>query len=306
MTATPVLASTREELRSWRAQRPGRVALVPTMGALHEGHASLMRTAREHADTVVVSVFVNPLQFGEGEDLDRYPRTLDADLEVCAAEGVDVVFAPSVDEVYPHGVRSERGVTVDPGRLGEILDGESRPGHFTGVLTVVAKLLGLVQPDVAVFGQKDYQQLALITRMVGDLCLPVEVVGAETVREDDGLALSSRNRYLDADQRIAAVALSRALRAAQDRASYGVPSARWAAMRVLKAEPAVELDYLALTGVDLGEPPAHGEGRILVAARVGTTRLIDNMPIVFGTLPQAGTPTGGPTTRSSAVREGSS
>ncbi|WP_457205492.1 pantoate--beta-alanine ligase [Nocardioides sp. P5_C9_2] len=304
MTTTPVLAATREELRS-RARRPGRVALVPTMGALHEGHASLMRTAREHADTVVVSVFVNPLQFGEGEDLDRYPRTLEADLELCAAEGVDVVFAPSVQEMYPYGVRSERAVTVDPGRLGAILDGESRPGHFTGVLTVVAKLFGLVQPDVAVFGQKDYQQLALITRMAGDLCLPVEVVGAETVREPDGLALSSRNRYLDADQRRAAVALSRALRAAQERASYGVPAARWAAMSVLKAEPGIDIDYLALTSTDLGEPPETGEGRILVAARVDTTRLIDNMPIVLDVAhpayAPAGTPSGG-----STIHEGSS
>lgn len=296
MTTTPVLASTREELTAWRAQRPGRVALVPTMGALHEGHASLLRTAREHADTVVASVFVNPLQFGEGEDLDRYPRTLDVDLELCAAEGVDAVFAPSVDEVYPLGVRSDRAVTVHPGPLGDLLEGASRPGHFTGVLTVVAKLLGLVQPDVAVFGQKDFQQLALITRMVGDLCLPVEVVGAETVREADGLALSSRNRYLDADQRRAAVVLSRALRAAQARASYGVPAARWAAMSVLEAEPAVELDYLALTSTDLGDPPETGEGRILVAARVGTTRLIDNMAICFDRVPQAGTPTGGSTT----------
>ncbi|WP_107774803.1 pantoate--beta-alanine ligase [Nocardioides sediminis] len=296
MTTTPVLASTREELRAWRAQRPGRVAFVPTMGALHDGHASLMRTARKHADTVVVSVFVNPLQFAEGEDLDRYPRTLEADLEVCAAEGVDVVFAPSVEEVYPHGVRNQQGVTVDPGHLATILDGASRPGHFTGVLTVVAKLFGLVQPDVAVFGEKDYQQLALITRMAADLCLPVEVVGAPTVREDDGLAMSSRNRYLDPDQRRAAVALSRALRAAQERASYGVPAARWAAMSVLRAEPAVELDYLALTSPDLGEAPETGEGRILVAARVGTTRLIDNMQIFFDHLPQAGTPTGGSTT----------
>lgn len=296
MTTTPVLASTREELRAWRAQRPGRVAFVPTMGALHDGHASLMRTARKHADTVVVSVFVNPLQFAEGEDLDRYPRTLEADLEVCAAEGVGVVFAPSVEEVYPYGVRHQQGVTVEPGHLGTILDGASRPGHFTGVLTVVAKLFGLVQPDVAVFGEKDYQQLALITRMAADLCLPVEVVGAPTVREDDGLALSSRNRYLDADQRRAAVALSRALRAAQERASYGVPAARWAAMSVLRAEPAVELDYLALTSPDLGEPPETGEGRILVAARVGSTRLIDNMQIFFDHLPQAGTPTGGSTT----------
>ena len=255
------------------------------MGALHEGHASLMRTAREAtAGPVVVSIFVNPMQFAPTEDLDRYPRTLDADLEVCAAEGVDVVFAPAVEEMYPGGFSHDSvadGVTVAPGALATILDGESRPGHFDGVLTVVAKLFGLVRPDVAVFGQKDYQQLTLIRRMVRDLCLGIEIVGAETVREPDGLALSSRNRYLDADQRRTAVALSRALRAAQERAPYGVPAARWAAMSVLKDEPGLELDYLALTSTDLGEPPETGEGRILVAARVGTTRLIDNMPIVF-------------------------
>ena len=175
-------------------------------------------------------------------------------------------------------------MTVAPGALATILDGESRPGHFDGVLTVVAKLFGLVRPDVAVFGQKDYQQLTLIRRMVRDLCLGIEIVGAETVREPDGLALSSRNRYLDADQRRTAVALSRALRAAQERAPYGVPAARWAAMSVLKDEPGLELDYLALTSTDLGEAPETGEGRILVAARVGTTRLIDNMPIVFDRL----------------------
>jgi pantoate--beta-alanine ligase len=186
------------------------------------------------------------------------------------------------------------GVTVHPGRLATILDGESRPGHFDGVLTVVAKLFGLVRPDVAVFGQKDYQQLALIRAMVRDLCMPVEIVGAETVREADGLAMSSRNRYLDPAQRAAATVLNRALRAAQERASYGVPAARWAAMNVLKAEPEIELDYLALTGVDLGEPPECGEGRILVAARVGSTRLIDNMSIHFTT--PAGTPSGGSTT----------
>jgi pantoate--beta-alanine ligase len=268
------------------------VALVPTMGALHEGHATLMRIARERAGadgTVVVSIFVNPLQFGPNEDLDRYPRTFDADLELAGAEGVDVVFAPTVAEMYPDGVPHEgvasEAVTVQPGPLGDVLEGASRPGHFRGVLTVVAKLFGLVRPDVAVFGEKDYQQLALIRRMVADLCLGIEIVGAETDREPDGLARSSRNRYLDAEQRRQAVALSRALRAAQDRASYGVPAARWAAMAVIKSEPGVELDYLALTTTGLGElpdyPEAGSQGRILVAARVGTTRLIDNQPQQF-------------------------
>lgn len=291
MTSSPVLASTREELADLlaHARRSGeRVAFVPTMGALHEGHASLIRTARgATSGPVVVSIFVNPMQFAPTEDLDRYPRTLDADLAVCAEEGVDVVFAPSVEEMYPGGFSHDSvrdGVTVAPGALGEILDGASRPGHFDGVLTVVAKLFGLVRPDVAVFGQKDYQQLTLVRRMVRDLCLGIEIVGGETVREPDGLAMSSRNRYLDADQRRTAVALSRALRAAQERAAYGVPAARWAAMSILNVEPALELDYLALTSPDLGEAPESGEGRILVAARIGTTRLIDNMPITFDRL----------------------
>ena len=177
------------------------------MGALHEGHASLMREAARHADVVVVSIFVNPMQFAPTEDLDRYPRTLPDDLELCGANGVAVVFAPAVDEMYAGGFDHESvrdGVTVHPGKLATILEGESRPGHFDGVLTVVAKLFGLVQPDVAVFGQKDYQQLALIRAMARDLCLPVEIVGAETLREADGLAMSSRNRYLDPAQRAGA------------------------------------------------------------------------------------------------------
>lgn len=288
MRSAPVLAHTREELTDLLAgaRRAGdRIAFVPTMGALHEGHASLMRTARAATDgPVVVSIFVNPMQFAPTEDLDRYPRTLDADLAVCAAEGVDVVFAPSVVEMYPGGFSHgsvHDGVTVAPGALATILDGKSRPGHFDGVLTVVAKLFGLVRPDIAVFGQKDYQQLTLIRRMVRDLCLGIEIVGAETVREPDGLALSSRNRYLDASQRRAAVALSRAMSAAQGRASYGVPAARWAAMAELEAEPGLEVDYLALTSPDLGEAPETGEGRILVAARLGATRLIDNAPLIF-------------------------
>ncbi|MDQ6524732.1 pantoate--beta-alanine ligase [Nocardioides sp. LHD-245] len=287
----PAVARSRAELGGLLAGR-GTVVLVPTMGALHEGHATLMRIARERAGadgTVVISIFVNPLQFGPGEDLDRYPRTFDDDLALAAAEGVDVLFAPVVAEMYPDGVPHEgvasEAVTVQPGPLADLLEGASRPGHFRGVLTVVAKLFGLVRPDVAVFGEKDYQQLALIRRMASDLCLGIDVVGAATDREPDGLARSSRNRYLDAEQRQQAATLSRALRAAQERASYGVPAARWAAMSVIKAEPGVELDYLALTTTGLGELPDYpepgAEGRILVAARVGTTRLIDNMPLQF-------------------------
>lgn len=288
-----VLASTRAELAAVLAAAGGEhpVALVPTMGALHAGHASLMAQARSRtAGPVVVSVFVNPMQFAPTEDLDRYPRTLEADIELCAEQGVDVVFAPGVEEMYPGGFSHDSidaGVSVSPGALAEVLEGESRPGHFRGVLTVVAKLFGLVRPDIAVFGEKDYQQLALIRRMVTDLCMGIDVVGAETVREDDGLALSSRNRYLDADQRRVAATLSRALRAARERAPYGEPAARWAAMRILTGEPGLELDYLALRASDLGEAPEEGEGRILVAARVGSTRLIDNMPIQFGRVPAA-------------------
>jgi pantoate--beta-alanine ligase len=304
MTTRPALAHTREELAGLLAdaRRSGRrVAVVPTMGAQHEGHASLVRTARAATDgPVVVSIFVNPMQFSPTEDLDRYPRTLEADLEVCATEGVDVVFAPSVEEMYPGGFSHDSvhdGVTVAPGALATILDGESRPGHFDGVLTVVAKLFGLVRPDVAVFGEKDFQQLTLVRRMVRDLCMGIEIIGAETVREPDGLALSSRNRYLDAEQRTTAALLSKALRAAQERATYGVPAARWAAMSVLNVEPGLELDYLALTSPDLGPAPETGEGRILVAARVGSTRLIDNMPIVFErSVPPAGTALAGSTT----------
>lgn len=293
MSTAPVLAPTREELRRAVASRQdaqgsarARIALVPTMGALHEGHAALVRRARELVDgPVVVSVFVNPTQFAPGEDLDRYPRTLEADLELCAAAGADVVFAPSVAEVYPAGPGGG-AVTVDPGELGTVLEGASRPTHFRGVLTVVAKLFGLVRPDVAVFGEKDYQQLALIRRMAADLCLGIDVVGVPTVRDPDGLALSSRNRYLDAEGRAAALALSRALRAAQERAAYGVPAARWAAMRELYAEPRLDLDYLALRTSDLAEieedHPDTLEARILVAARVGGTRLIDNMPLHVG------------------------
>jgi pantoate--beta-alanine ligase len=286
--SAPTVASTRAELAALLAdaRRAGQpVGFVPTMGALHAGHASLMRLARERVGAegkVVVSIFVNPLQFGAGEDLDRYPRTLPADLEVAGREGVDIVFAPSVEEVYPGG---EPEVTIEPGPLGTILEGRTRPGHFRGMLIVVAKLFGLVRPDVAVFGQKDYQQLVLVRRMVEDLCLGVEVVGAPTQREDDGLALSSRNRYLDPEERSEALFLSQALVAAQQEAAYGVPAALDAARAVLRKAKTVDVDYLVITTPDLGElpedVPAGTRARVLVAARVGATRLIDNMELVF-------------------------
>jgi pantoate--beta-alanine ligase len=288
--SAPALAHTRAELTALlaaRGERSGRVGFVPTMGALHEGHASLMRVASEAVGggPVVVSVFVNPLQFGAGEDLDRYPRTLDLDLKICEQEGVDVVFAPSVEEVYPSWP-AQPAVTVEPGPLAGVLEGKVRPGHFRGVLTVVAKLFGLVRPDVAVFGQKDYQQLVLIRQMVADLCLPVEVVGAETQREHDGLALSSRNRYLDAEQRAEATVLHRALARAQRDAAYGVERALGAARAELRTATKVDLDYLVITTPDLAElpadPPAGTAARMLVAARVGTTRLIDNCALTLG------------------------
>lgn len=289
MSAGPLLASTREELADALAprRRAGEtVGVVTTMGALHEGHASLFRTARERVGTgpVVATIFVNPLQFGAGEDLGRYPRTLEADLAICEREGVDLVLAPAVDEVYPGG---DPEVTVEPGPLGDELEGASRPGHFRGVLTVVAKLFGMVRPDLAVFGQKDYQQLVLVRRMSQDLCLGVEIVGAETVREPDGLALSSRNRYLSADDRKRATVLSRALRAAQGSAAYGCAAAHEAALHTLDEVPELDLDYLAIRTPELREVVERDPGepvaaRILVAARLGTTRLIDNLPLTLG------------------------
>ena len=282
MTRPPLLANSREELRDALAllgDGSSGTALVPTMGALHAGHAALMARARCEvgpAGPLVTSIFVNPLQFAPGEDLDRYPRTFEADLEVCAEQGVDVVFAPSVDEVYPGG---DPQVTVDPGPLAAVLEGRTRPTHFHGVLTVVAKMFGLVRPDVAVFGEKDYQQLALIRRMVADLCMQVSVVGAETVRESDGLALSSRNRYLDTDQRWRAAALSRTLFAARAAAKHGSKAALDAARHELRHARGVDLEYLELTAPDLGPAPDHGPARLLIAARVGSTRLIDNVAL---------------------------
>ncbi|MEV6600524.1 pantoate--beta-alanine ligase [Actinoplanes sp. NPDC051346] len=272
-----VLAHTRAELAAARAAAPGRVAVVMTMGALHEGHRQLMREARKHADYVIATIFVNPLQFGPNEDFDKYPRTLAADVEACTAERVDLVFAPDRDEMYPGGTPS---VTLEAGALGTILEGASRPGHFSGMLTVVAKLLRLTGADVAFFGEKDYQQLALIKQMVTDLELGVEIVGVPTVREPDGLAMSSRNRYLSAEQREAALALSHALRegALQDDGKRVLEAAK----KILDDEPGVRVDYLALTDPLLGAAPATGPARLLVAARVGTTRLIDNVPLFLG------------------------
>lgn len=256
----PVLATTREELAGARKTLPGRVAVVMTMGALHQGHAALLRAARERADSVITTIFVNPLQFGASEDLGSYPRTLEHDLELCAAEGADLVWAPEPAEVY----RRTSIVTVSAGALGTVFEGASRPGHLDGVLTVVAKLLHLVQPDVALFGQKDAQQLAAIRAMVLDLDLPVEVLAVPTVREPDGLALSSRNRYLDPAGRRAALALHRALLAG-DRGP-------------LDAEPGVDTDYFARVDATTFEVDPAGD-LLVVAARVGTTRLIDNLPV---------------------------
>ncbi|WP_213453906.1 pantoate--beta-alanine ligase [Rhizomonospora bruguierae] len=269
---------TRAEVADARRAAVGTVGVVPTMGALHEGHEALIRAARERSDHVVVTIFVNPLQFGPNEDFDRYPRTLDADLEVCRRTGVDTVFVPSRAEMYPAG---EPQVRLQPGPLGEVLEGASRPGFFHGVLTVVLKLFQLTRPDLAFFGAKDYQQLTLIRRMVTDLDLPVRVVEVPTVREPDGLALSSRNRFLSAEERGAALALSGALRAGAAAAGGGEgPEAVHAAARaVLDGAPGAKLDYLVLTDPALGPAPAHGPARLLVAAWVGATRLIDNAPL---------------------------
>ncbi|MDF5758927.1 pantoate--beta-alanine ligase [Spongiactinospora sp. TRM90649] len=268
----------------------GRLALVPTMGALHEGHRSLIRLAREHADHVVVSIFVNPLQFAPNEDFSRYPRTFDADLDACAAEGVSVVFAPAAEDMY----LPDRQVTISAGTMGAIVEGAFRPGHFDGVLTVVNKLFNLVRPDVAAFGRKDAQQLAVIRRMVLDLNLPIEILGGETVREPDGLALSSRNRYLSAGDRVAALTLSRALR--EGAARRNAADIRRAALAVLEgaahADPPLALDYLALVDpLTFAEVPDDhaGPAVLAVAARVGDTRLIDNIDdIVVGTVVGAG------------------
>ena len=306
------LAAAREELAGGAGGRPSgrkQLVLVPTMGALHDGHRALLRRARELAGeggTVAVSIFVNPLQFGPNEDLDSYPRTLDEDLAACKAEGVDLVFAPSVREMYPQ----EQLVTVDPGPTGEILEGKFRPGFFRGVLTVVLKLFSLVRPDIAVFGQKDAQQLVLVRRMVSDFGLGIEIEAVPTVRAGDGLALSSRNKYLSAEERAIAPVLHRALAAGAALAPDGPGAVLAAAQAVLDdtvlddtvlddtgrslpAGASPRVDYLALADgrsyepVRGDDPGFRGTAVLAIAARVGTTRLIDNVLIEFGTGPHA-------------------
>ncbi|WP_456696976.1 pantoate--beta-alanine ligase [Aeromicrobium sp. P5_D10] len=274
---TPVVVRTRNEFSA--ARGASTVSFVPTMGALHDGHVQLMKHARPLAETLVVSIFVNPTQFAPGEDFEDYPRTFEDDLERCAEAGVDIVFAPAVSTMYPSGLVDT--VTVDPGPLGGILEGATRPTHFRGVLTVVSKLLGLVRPDVAVFGEKDYQQLTLIRLMARELALGVEVVGCPTVREADGLAMSSRNRYLDEAERQTAAALSAALRAGAAVSSAG-PDAVLAAARTVIDAAALDLDYLVLTDPDLGPAVPGQEARLLVAARVGKPRLLDNIGLTLG------------------------
>lgn len=282
-TSAIVVARTRDELRAARAELgDGDVAVVMTMGALHEGHATLIRTARRRARHVVVTIFLNPLQFGPHEDLSRYPRTFDADMEICRKAGVDLVFAPTPDVIYQDG---DPGVRISAGPLGAVLEGQARPGHFDGMLTVVAKLLHLTRADSAYFGQKDAQQLLLIRRMVRDLDFPVDVVSVPTVREPDGLAMSSRNTYLTPSDREVALCLSQALRAGADAAIEGPSAIRRAARAVLVAEPLALIDYLVLVHpTTLEDVPEwyRGEALLAVAGRVGTTRLIDNLPIKVG------------------------
>lgn len=255
-----------------------RIALVPTMGALHEGHRELIRGARRACDVTVVSIFVNPLQFAPGEDFDRYPRAFEADLEMCRSEGVELVFAPTAEDLYG----PDPWITVHPGPLGDELEGASRPGHFTGVLTVVAKLLNIVRPHLALFGEKDYQQLVLVRRMAAELNIGSAIQGMPVVRAPDGLALSSRNVRLTPEQREAALALSAALAAGSHAGADGPEAVLSAAGGVLAAQPLVDVDYLELRGTELGPAPSSGEARLLVAARVGDVRLIDNALVVLG------------------------
>jgi pantoate--beta-alanine ligase len=297
-----IVASTRAELAAALEKLPTPLVLVPTMGALHEGHLALLRRARELAGpggAVAVSIFVNPLQFGPSEDLDKYPRTRDEDLAACERERVDLVFAPSVGDMYPE----RQLVMVDPGPAGEILEGEFRPGFFHGVLTVVLKLFSLVRPDIAVFGQKDAQQLALVRAMVADFALGIEIEAVPTVRAADGLARSSRNEYLSPAERAVAPVLHRALAAGAAAAPDGPAAVVAAAQAVLDgargsaADASPRVDYLALVEarsyafvpLDQKDFDLHEDAVLAIAARVGTTRLIDNVIVRFETARAAGT-----------------
>lgn len=280
---SPERFDTPDSMRRWTCEqhRQGRtVGLVPTMGALHDGHLSLIDVARERTDRVVVSIFVNPMQFNRTDDFDAYPRPLDDDLDRCRERGVNAVYAPTVDVLYPDGFQT----TVTPGVLAETMEGAVRPGHFQGVTTVVTKLFGAVQPDVAVFGEKDFQQLLVIRRMVRDLDLGVDIVAGSIVREPDGLALSSRNRRLSASDRAAAQCVPRALDTAIDAFGDGQRSPRTLeaiAAAVVDAEPAAQVEYVTvfdpatLTPLD-DDTPADGDSRIAIAVWFGDVRLIDN------------------------------
>ena len=279
-----IVAKTNAELHAALGQVAGqKIALVPTMGALHAGHLSLVQQARGNAQVVLLSIFVNPKQFSESEDLAKYPRTLDSDLAAAQSAGVDVVFAPSVEEVYPPG---QTVAAEEAGEIGELFEGAFRRGHFDGMLTVVARLFDLVQPDVAVFGAKDAQQLFLVRQLASRRnaagAHPIRIIEAETVRGDDGLALSSRNRFLTAEQHEAALVLNRAL---LEGATEESPAASIeAATEVLKTTPTAKLEYLALVDEETFlpvSPDFHGKAKLLVAATVGDTRLIDNLPVTY-------------------------
>jgi pantoate--beta-alanine ligase len=278
MVTVELISALREQVRQWRADG-ARIGFVPTMGSLHEGHRSLLEVARQRADRVIASVFVNPLQFGPGEDFERYPRTPEDDQRLLADAGCDLLFLPGVKEIYPDNRESATRVTVKA--LSEILCGAVRPGHFDGVATVVAKLFGIVQPDLAVFGEKDYQQLAIIRRMTADLDLPVEIVGAPTVRSPDGLAMSSRNRYLSEAERAVAPRIYETLRAVATRIEAGertfaaLEAHGVAELRAARMQP----DYFEIRDAQtLLEPSRKSrELVILTAARLGKARLIDNL-----------------------------
>lgn len=297
MTHRPVLTHTRAELSDALSRLPGTKALVMTMGALHSGHLQLVREARELADHVIVTIFVNPTQFAPGEDFDAYPRTLDADMDALETVGADLVWAPAPQDVYP----TPATVTIDPGPIARVLEGKTRPTHFAGVALVCTKVVNLVRPDVALYGQKDAQQLAVLRTVFAQLDIPVRVHPVPIVRAEDGVALSSRNRYLSDDERIRARALSRALRRGAEAAEAGATPAQIVAecRSVIEAEGGIDLDYIALVdagtfeilagteSVPVGEGAAaptilsdgSREARILIAAKVGTTRLIDNMEV---------------------------
>ena len=297
MTHRPVLTHTRAELADALSRLPGAKALVMTMGALHSGHLQLVREARELADHVIVTIFVNPTQFAPGEDFDAYPRTLDADMDALETVGADLVWAPSPQDVYP----TPATVTIDPGPIARVLEGKTRPTHFAGVALVCTKVVNLVRPDVALYGQKDAQQLAVLRTVFSQLDIPVRVHPVPIVRAEDGVALSSRNQYLSDDERIRARALSRALRRGAEAAESGATPAQIVAecRSVIEAEGGIDLDYIALVDAGTFEilagtesvPVGEGdgaptilsdgsrEGRILIAAKVGTTRLIDNMEV---------------------------